>query len=481
MDKKLRANFIFNLITQLLTVLTPLIISPYISRIFDVNLIGDYNYCYSIVSIFGLFANMGISIYGVPIIARCKESKEERSKVFFEMMFIKAFFAMLATIIYFCLIFTVFDENYKVYFILFSLYILSVFLDITWFFQAMENFKIICIRTIIIKILSLFFIFAFVKDKGDINLYIIINMLSIVLPNLLLFIPVKKQIKVKKYKLNVKQHLKPIFEMLLPGIAYTIYAMIDKTMIKSITGSTADVGYYEQAYKIAFIGVTVISVFTTVLSSRISGLKNDEDIRRLHKYSYSVICIISIPLMIGLFILSDYFIPFYYGQGYEKSIIILKIFSLLPFIMGISNFVSYQYFIPKIITRPSMIVIFISILINIILNSIFIKIWGGFGAAFATIISEAFISITYMGFYIKFQKIGVIIKTVYKYFVSGIITFVIIYFINVLKPCNSFGIFIIYGIVICILFLGLSILFKDEIILNFCDKIKEKLRRNKNA
>ena len=165
MDKKLRANFIFNLITQLLTVLTPLIISPYISRIFDVNLIGDYNYCYSIVSIFGLFANMGISIYGVPIIARCKESKEERSKVFFEMMFIKAFFAMLATIIYFCLIFTVFDENYKVYFILFSLYILSVFLDITWFFQAMENFKIICIRTIIIKILSLFFIFAFVKDK----------------------------------------------------------------------------------------------------------------------------------------------------------------------------------------------------------------------------------------------------------------------------------------------------------------------------
>ena len=92
MDKKLGHNFLFNLVTQLLTVLTPLIISPYISRVFDANLIGDYNYCYAIVSIFGVFANMGISIYGVPIIAKCKDTVTERSKAFFELLVIKTIF-----------------------------------------------------------------------------------------------------------------------------------------------------------------------------------------------------------------------------------------------------------------------------------------------------------------------------------------------------------------------------------------------------
>lgn len=481
MDKKLKINFIFNLITQFFTVATPFIISPYISRVLDVSSIGDYNYCYSIVSIFGLFANMGISSYGVPIIARYKDSKEEKSKAFFELLCIKLIFAILSTIVYFTLIFTVFDKAYITYFIIFGLYILSVFLDITWFFQAVEDFKIICIRTIAIKLFSLILIFCFIKKKSDMNLYILINMLALVLPNILLFYELRKEIIIKKFHLNIRKHLKPIIELLLPGIAYTFYAMIDKTMLKMITGATTEVGYYEQAYKIAFIGVTIISIFSTVFSSRISALKDDDEIKMLHKYSYFIISIISIPLFIGLFILADYFIPFYYGPGYEGSINILKLFAILTFVMGISNFVSYQYFIPKIITKPSMIIIFISIIINIVLNIIFIKRWGGFGAALATLIAESFISITYMCFYTKFQKIKNVLKTVYKYFISGLVTFVIMYLINMYNPCNSFKHFVVYSTSIVFVFFGIIIFLKDEIFLRLISKAINKLRRNENV
>lgn len=481
MDKKLRHNFIFNLITQVLTVLTPLIISPYISRVLDVKLIGDYNYCYSIVSIFGLFANMGISAYGIPIIAQSKKSKEDRSKAFFELLVIKIIFAVLSTIVYLVLIFTVFDLEYRTYFLIFEFYILSVLLDITWFLQALENFKVICIRTLIVKLISLVCIFTFVKSKTDMNLYILINMLALVIPNLLLFYTIKKEIIVKKYKLQLKKHLKPIIQMVLPGIAYTIYAMVDRAMIKMITGGTTEVGYYEQAYKLSFVGVTIISVFGTVLSTRISAMKDDEDIKQLHKYSYAVISIITIPIFIGLFTLADYFIPFYYGPGYEGSINILKLFGILPFIMGISNFVSYQYFIPKIITKPSMIIVTSAIMINIVLNMLFIKLWGGFGAALATIISESFISVLYLCFYAKFQKISVVFKGIYKYFISGAITFGLMYLINILHTCNTFSIFVLYVSMTLILFFGIIILLKDEITLKIIDMIINKLRRKENV
>ncbi len=481
MSKRLSMNFVFNFITQLLTVLTPLIISPYISRIFDVTLIGDYNYCYAIASVFGLFANMGISVYGIPIIAKCKESKEKRSKAFFELFIIKIIFALIATFLYLVLIFTIFEAKYTIYFLLLTFYILSVLLDITWFFQALEDFKIICIRTVIIKLISLIFIFIFVNDKSDINIYILINMLSLILPNFLLFYSLRKQIVYKKYNLNIKAHLKPIIELFIPGIAYTVYAMVDKMMIKLITGGTSELGYYEQAYKLAFVGVTIMSVFGTVLSTRISALKNDDEIRELHKYSYSIILIVAIPLLIGLFVLSDYFIPFYYGDGYEGSISILKVFSFLPLVMGISNFVSYQYFIPKIITKPTMIIVPSAILINILLNIIFIRYYGGFGAALATIISESFISILYLIFYFRFQNISIVLKSIYKYFISGLLTFCLIYIANLLYPCISFFTFLLYGVSIFVLFFSIVLILKDEIVLTLINKIIIKLRRKKSV
>lgn len=484
MDKKLRVNFIFNFITQVVTVLTPLIIAPYISRVFNVEIIGIYNYCYSLVSIFGMFANMGISVYGIPAIAKYKDNPEEKIKAYLELLFIKLIFGIIISILYLLFVIFIFEQTYQTYYILFGLHILSVFFDITWLYQAFENFKVICIRTLIIKLVSLIAIFLFVKDVNDFNIYITIMMLANLLPNIILFIMSFSEVKFEKFslkKLNLKKHISPIFILFFPALAYTLSSMIDKAMIKIITNGTSEVGYYEQAYKIAFIGVTVISVFATVLASRISATKDDEKIKDIHKYSYSIVSIISIPMFIGLFLLSDYFIPFYYGPGYENSIMILKLFSLLPFIIGISNFVSYQYFIPKLITKPSFIILLCSLIINLSLNMIFINFWGGFGAALATIISESFISIMYLIFYSKYQKISVVFNCVYKYFISGFLTFIIFNFIMSIVPCNSFIIFILYVLGILLSFILVLLILKDNMVLNAWNFIKKKIRRSNNA
>lgn len=475
MDRKIRLNLVFNLITQLITVLAPLIISPYISRVFNVVLIGDYNYYYSIISLFGLFANMGISIYGIPKIAKYKDNKDEVSKFFYEMMTIRT---IVTTFVLFLFILTdvfIINAGFKVFFLLFGIHIISTYLDISWVFQGLEKFKVICIRTVIVKLSLILFVFLFIKDQDQMLLYILINMLAILIPNLLLFFPLKKIVYFKRYHLNLKIHFKYIFELFLPGLAYTLYSMIDRTMIKFITGGTSEVGYYEQAYKIAFVGVTIISIFGPVFSSRISGLSDELEIKKLNKTSIFILLIISLPLFIGIFFLSGYFLPLFYGPGYEKSITILQLFSLLPFIMGISNFVSYQYFIPRLITKPSMIIIILSILLNIGLNIPLIKYYGGFGAAFATIISEAFISVTYLILYNKYHKITDIIKQTYKHFISLAIIFSTMYLINLYYPCNSFWQFILYGIYIVGGYLSCLIIMREQIAIDFIKKIRNKI------
>ena len=52
-----------------------------------------------------------------------------------------------------------------------GIYIISVILDITWYYQGMENFGKVVIRNSLIKIIGMFFVFLLVKDQEDVALY----------------------------------------------------------------------------------------------------------------------------------------------------------------------------------------------------------------------------------------------------------------------------------------------------------------------
>ena len=52
--KSLSKNYLYNLSYQILTLVTPLITTPYISRVLGVDGIGEYSFSYSIVAYFVL-------------------------------------------------------------------------------------------------------------------------------------------------------------------------------------------------------------------------------------------------------------------------------------------------------------------------------------------------------------------------------------------------------------------------------------------
>jgi len=82
MAKSIKRNYIYNLIQQILTLLTPLITTPYISRVIGAEGIGIYSYASSIVTYFALFAALGTATYGQREISYCQDDKKRRSEVF---------------------------------------------------------------------------------------------------------------------------------------------------------------------------------------------------------------------------------------------------------------------------------------------------------------------------------------------------------------------------------------------------------------
>ena len=74
----IKKNLFYNSLYQILVVLTPLITSPYISRVLGANGLGIYSYSYTIANYFLIFAMLGVMNYGNRSIAKVRSDRSKR-------------------------------------------------------------------------------------------------------------------------------------------------------------------------------------------------------------------------------------------------------------------------------------------------------------------------------------------------------------------------------------------------------------------
>ena len=184
MDSRLKKNYVYNLLSQLLTIIIPVITTPYVSRVLGAQAIGDFGYTTGIVSYFCMVAMLGTANYAQREIARRHKSKNEVSCIFFEILSIRI--VMILIVLVFYLVF-INLPSWKHYRILFSMQVISFAawgFDISWLFQGLEQFKVTALRNSIVKIISTVLILALVKKESDLVLYTIIYCLSDLIGNI---------------------------------------------------------------------------------------------------------------------------------------------------------------------------------------------------------------------------------------------------------------------------------------------------------
>ena len=97
---KITKNYIYNLIYQILLVISPLITMPFLSRSLGVVGIGEYSYAYSIVSYFVIFATFGFDVYGRREISFYIDDKSKLAQKFWSIQIIKTIFTLFTIIVY---------------------------------------------------------------------------------------------------------------------------------------------------------------------------------------------------------------------------------------------------------------------------------------------------------------------------------------------------------------------------------------------
>ena len=419
--KSVKKNYLYNVTYQVLTMLAPLITTPYVSRVLGAENIGTYSYAVSIVSYFTLFAALGTASYGSREIAYAQDDRKKRTTVFWNTEVLSCISTLICTVAYLVLA-ALFTDYQAIYFIL-LMNIVSVAFDISWVFQGMEEFGFIVSRNIIFKILNVVFIFVFVKNKNDLFLYTLGMTLIPLISTLTLWPFLLRIVDKPSYKnIHPFSDIKTVCSMFVPTIAISVYAVLDKTMIGLYTNTKIENGYYEQATKLSKTALTLVTSLGTVMIPRIGFYfkKNDiESVRRYMYRSYRFVWLLGIPLCLGLISISSNLVPWFYGEDFLDISILLNVLSFLILAIGINNVTGMQYLMPTGRQNTFTFTVVIGALVNFVLNNLLIPRWYSVGAALSSVTAETVIAVIQIIIVRKEINPIKIIMCSGKYWISG--------------------------------------------------------------
>ena len=446
--KSVKKNYIYNVIYQVFLVIVPLVVTPYISRVLSPEGIGQYSYTYSLITYFTIFGALGFGYYAQREIAKYQNDKYMQSKVFWEVNICRLLSVGIALAVNLILCFTKVYGDYELLMLLFSINIIATAFDIAFFFQGNEDFGKIVIRNVIIKILSIIAIFLFVKDANDVWVYALINSLMLIVSNLSLWSYLPKLLtKVKISDLRPLSHLKGTLRLFIPTIATSIYTVLDKTLIGVLVSGTYTViengvevvkkyadlenGYYEQSEKLIKMAMTVITCIGTVMIPRNSNeiaRGNYDKVKSNIYISARLVWLIGVPLALGLIATANNFVPWFYGDGYDKCITLIALLSPLIIIIGFSNVFGLQYLVPMGKDTLFGISLIIGAFTNLLMNLILIPFYWSVGAAIGTIVAECVVTITMLIIVRKDISPIKILQSSIKYIIAGLVMFIGVYF-----------------------------------------------------
>lgn len=480
-------NYLYNASYQILTMILPIITMPYVARTLGATGLGISSYSYSVVSYFTLVALLGVNLYGNREIAKTSSIKE-RTTTFLEIYSFQFLTSLLAFILYiaFCFLFVTQD---RVIYFLQAIYILACMFDISWFFMGLEQFKKTVTRNTLTKIIGTLMIFIFVKTPNDLWIYVLILALSLLGGQLVMWTQIGKEVNKKQFLPNLVKtftskrfltHSSGLIVLFVPQLAIRIFTSMDKIILGTVS-TKAEVGYYDNANKIARMLMSIVTSLGTVMLPRMSkeiSLGNTEKVDNYLKQSMSFMIFLSVPLMFGIASITKTFVPIFFGTGFEKIEILLPILSIVIFTIATNNVMGTQYVIPTGNNRAYTISVVTAAIIDIIFNVIFVVFlkWESIGTAIASVLAEITLLLCLAYFVREKLYLFKSMETV-KAFIAGLLMASAVFFISInMKP--SIKVLIIEVIVGVVVYLGMMLIMRSQILGQVLNSVKGKLTRS---
>lgn len=450
MDSKLIRNYFYNFLNQTVVLLVPFLTAPYLSRVLGVENLGIYGYISSVYSLVTTIGLLGLNNYGVRQLAYVRNSKDERNKVFSQLLFLRLFLLIITTAIFAVIALC---SDYQLYFSIEYILVIAVFVDVSWVFIGMEDMRIVASRNTLSKLLQLIAIIILVKGRDDLWIYFLSYPITTIIPTIYLLLPVRKYVKVVSVGIwSIFIHVYPAIKLYLPAVATTLLLQINKLMLKSFS-NISSVAIYDQSEKIVTIPLAFITIVGTVMMPRIAYDYSNNNLQEINNNINGVlrmVLLLTFPMCVGLFLVSDIFIPWFLGKDFLPAISVIQLMCPLILFNALANISGAQYFVAtnqtRIITRAYFIACIINLLGNLMLDSVL----GADGATVSLVVSTSLCCL-YQYYYLN-KQLRLNISYLCTYIIAAVIMGGTMYIVkrHIFTDANILNTFllIIVGIII---------------------------------
>lgn len=408
---KVAANTLFQLLGKSASVISTLITTIIIARVYGPKDYGNFTLVTTYVALFYLISDFGMNA----VVLEKFNNQEEKNQYFKNLLGLRLIWAMLLVFLSPSILSLLpqnqgFDFAVRIGIIAYCITVVSqaVITTTNALFQNLLRYDLAAIATLIGAVTNVMLV-SFVAGRGYSLTYII---LSYTISSVLSSVVCLGLAKLKDKEVNLTpsfnfQKYKEIFTKSLPlGITLVfnlIYFRAD-TFIIAMTRTQEEVGSYGLSYRFFEFVLVFPTFFMNSLFPHMLKIRNDLDLLNKVVYKSSrALFVLSVVCSLVFIIISPYLIYLSAGKSFSESVNALRILSLsFP-----SFFLSalYMWVLITFGKRKLLALIYgASMVINVLMNLVLIPILGITGAAITTVVGETIILLSTYNLSKKFLK-----------------------------------------------------------------------------
>lgn len=393
---------------------------------------GAVSFADNFTTYFLIFSALGIPLYGIREVAKAKNNPDALGKVFSELIFIHFITSVVSVIILFLISYFTnkLRTNFELYQIGMAVLLGNVFIA-EWFFQGIEKFKYIALRTVSIRLVTVALLFLLVHTVEDRNTYYALNLLATILAAATNMYAINKITKISFKKLSLVKHLKPLFIIFSNSVVTTIYLVFD-TIILGFLTRDLNVGYYSASMRISKLSLAIIGVLSAVLLPRLTIAFQNNDLtaaKSLLSKSMNFVIFLSVPIALGTYCLSEEIILLFAGNSYLPAVSSLQILCFIVIFVGIAQIFSHQILLPLHQEKKILYASIFGVVVSLSLNFLLIPVLKEDGAAISSLATEFCVTIALFFYAFRLLKFKFPILEVVKSTLTCTAFFIIKYLI----------------------------------------------------
>ncbi|NEU69576.1 flippase [Spirosoma agri] len=384
---------------QMANMLLPLLTVPYVVRVIGPERLGLLNFSQAYVAYFTLLINYGFDMAAVRTIAANRTDKELVNRTFSEVIAGKTILWLLSTLIFMGI--TWFSPEFRSHLWLHTCTYLScigIVLFPVWLYQAMEDLGRVALFNLIVKILFTLSVFVLIRKPDD---YIYQN-LSVSVAQIVVSI-IAFWIALRRFRLtftwpsiaNLKTRFIENSTLFFSSVTITLYAG-SAVFLLGLLSNAYDVGIFSAGTRLesiarSFVTMGLNQAFFPIVAGAF-GRGREDGLRVVRTTFFPLLAFMTL-VSIGLWLIAPLFIAKFYGDQFLDAIRVLRVVSLLPITIGISNLLGFHTMLNLRMDKAFFFITLGGSVIGLLINILFIREMGYLGAAYAWVSAEAFIAL----------------------------------------------------------------------------------------